>query len=280
MPTPELNAFTRLLLRLRNAVDYPLRQNLRLQRGGLKLYRNPEAELFAGYNDPRRTAAQSLAARLIDQYHLQDFRADSSPVNFRENLFYLHMLENALELAQPAFGESLQAADIGVSHWFYVQALAAGLRWWRCPTAQGRQLTLHGYEVDAYRVYADFHSRYDHALAHMRAAPGVSYCPREFATQPGAFDLVTLFFPFVFDKDHLRWGLPLGQFDPDRLMQSAWDSLKPGGLLLIVNQGADEHQAQGKLLRRLEITPCGEFRQDNLLFQYPYERYLWLALHP
>ena len=41
MPTPELNAFTRLLLRLRNAVDYPLRQNLRLQRGGLKLYRNP-----------------------------------------------------------------------------------------------------------------------------------------------------------------------------------------------------------------------------------------------
>ena len=87
MPTPELNAFTRLLLRLRNAVDYPLRQNLRLQRGGLKLYRNPEAELFASYNGPRRTAAQSLAARLIQQYHLQDFRADSSPVNFRENLF-------------------------------------------------------------------------------------------------------------------------------------------------------------------------------------------------
>jgi hypothetical protein len=38
-------------------------------------------------------------------------------------------------------------------------------------------------------------------------------------------------------------------------MQSAWDSLKPGGLLLIVNQGADEHQAQGKLLPAWKLPP-------------------------
>lgn len=280
MSASELSFLARTLLRLRNGIDYPLRQAVRLKRPGLKLRTDPQADPFAGYPLERKAEAQALAARLVEQYHLQAFQADSSPTNFRENLFYLHLLETALQASRIRLPESLQAADIGVSHWFYVQALAAGLRWWQGSASAGRSVHLRGYEMDAYRVYIDLHSRYDHAQAHMRTLPNVDYHPTGFAAQPAAYDLITLFFPFVFEKDHLEWGLPGSAFSPADLIAAAWESLKSGGLLLIVNQGQAEHAAEGHLLQRLGIpVQCG-YRQDDLLFQYAYDRYLWLAIHP
>jgi len=142
---------------------------------------------------------------------------------------------------------------------------------------------LIGFEADAYRIYNDLHSRQDYARAHLRGLPieRVHYEPRAFAAQPAAYDLVTLFFPFVFERDHLAWGrdhlawgLPRGLFRPQVLLAAAWASLRPGGTLLVVNQGEDEHMAQKAMLTASGMPIAYATRFESPLFHYPLSRYI------
>ncbi len=264
-----------LLLDARNRLDYPLRQLFRWRRSGFRIHPRLEDDPFAALPAGDRPRAAALAGRLASAYHLEGFAAQTTPLNYRENLFYLHLLESALEASAISLPDPVRAADIGPSHWFYVQALAALLRWWRTP--RPRQIDLQGYEIDPYRVYADLHSRYDHALGHMRGLPGVRYIPRGFSAQPAAFHLIFMLFPFVFSQDHLEWGLPGSLFQPRALLQAAWQSLQSGGLLIIVNQGEEEHRAQRALLEAEGIPIRAAFRHDPLLFRYSLDRFALTA---
>ncbi len=266
--------FLEMLAMMYNAIDYPLRQFFRWQRPGLQFRNEPKGDLFDHLPEP-----DCLAARLLAEYHLQPFHENSTANNYRENLYYLELLEQAFNLTPRKFSQQVIAADIGPSHWFYVQALHAWLTWWNCP--EGRQVTLTGYEADAYRVYANFYSRHDHALAHMSNLPNVHYLPRRFERQPAAFDIITMLFPFVFKRDHLTWGLPLNIFSPLRLLSDAWDSLRPGGVLIVVNQGEDEHRAQRQLMAEAGIPISTASQQGHVspLFQYDLPRFFVTAVH-
>jgi hypothetical protein len=259
-------------MRVRNAVDYPLRQLFRWHRGRYAIHRQVWKDPFAHLPPKQGGQAREMAELLHSSYHLESFYQDSTPTNYRENLYYLQMLQEALAQSGARLPEIITAADIGPSHWFYVQALHALLKWWNCP--EGRQVTLEGFEVDAYRVYSDYFSRLDHALGHIRGLPGVEYIPHGFQRQEKHFDLITMLFPFVFERDHLEWGLPAPIFRPESLLQAAWESLKPGGVLLIVNQGVDEHEEEKKRLQEYGIPLTAAFHQDPLLFQYEYDRYV------
>lgn len=266
-----------LLFRLRNAVDYPLRQFFRWRRNGLRLKKQSGEHLFAHLVTEERKRAEELAERLRLEYHLEFLRLNSSSVNYRENLYYLHMLEEGLNRSGVMLPEIINVADIGPSHWFYVQSLYALLRWWN--SSGSRVISLKGYEVDAFRIYNDLYSRADHAYAHIRTLAGVEYIPSGFTKQENQYHLITMLFPFVFEKDHLEWGLPSDLFCPNRLLQSAWASLKPGGILMIVNQGIEEHEAQKARLQALGMRPIAAFRQDPLLFQYTIDRYVLVCRH-
>jgi SAM-dependent methyltransferase len=274
MPRPS-NPLTRLLHSLRNAVDYPLRQGIRLRRAGLVLRNEAKYDLFAHLPPDRREGAEGRAASLLKAYHLQDFYDQSPRENYRENLYYLELLEQALEAAPASLPDPLRAADVGPSHWFYVQALYGLLKYWRCPA--GRAVELSGYEMDAYRVYADLHSRYDHAMAHVGSLEGVRYLPQAFTPQPAAFDLAIQLFPFIFLPDHLEWGLPSGTFEPSGLLRDVWDSLKPGGLLVIANQGETEHAAQIEMLGKVGITPRAAFCFESPFFHYDIQHYVLVS---
>jgi hypothetical protein len=186
------------------------------------------------------------------------------------------MLERAFSDASVNLTSSIETADIGPSDWFYVQGLHACLTWWA--TSSPRDLQLTGYETDAFRIYGDFFSRCDHAYAHMDGLVKVTYVPEPFSTQPNHFDAIFLFFPFVFLKDHIIWGLPKGSFDPEELLKSVLVSLKNSGILFIVNQGEAEHEAQKALLLKHGITPIISFKHGSLIHQYKIPRYVLLAL--
>jgi SAM-dependent methyltransferase len=267
-----------MLAILRNAVDYRLRQLFRWRRRGLQFLNEPKDNLFAPLPAKQRRQADRNAARLLADYRLQ-FLRDHSPADiYRQNLFYLEMLERAVAASGASLPPSLDAADIGTASWFYVHALHALLKWWQCPA--GREVALVGYEADAYRVFADFHSRLDHAQAHVRGLDDVCFVPQPFPRQPAAFDFLTMLFPFVFKKDHLNWGLPRAMFAPQQLLADAWDSLKPGGVMIVVNQGEDEHQAQREMMPTANVHPIAAFRHDSLLFQYSLPRFVLVARRP
>lgn len=265
-----------ILLDWYNRMDYALRQRFRWQRGVLKIINEPKVNLFAGLPPEQRQSAQTSAERMLHQYQLEQFYAHSRAENYRENLYYLALLEHSFEVAQIHLGEKISAGDIGVSSWFYVQALYAFLKWYDSP--EGRLVNLTGYESDAYRVYADFRSRYDHAKTYIQGLPGVVYEPINFHPQVNHFDILFMLFPFVFLRDHLKWGLPKEQFNPVDLLTAAWLSLKDEGILFLVNQGIEEHQAQKDLFERAAIPIYTTFRFESPLYHYDLERYVIVAI--
>ncbi|MBU4012405.1 MAG: hypothetical protein KJ550_02955, partial [Proteobacteria bacterium] len=158
-----------------------------------------------------RKQADVTARQLFSDFHLNDLYENSSADNFRQNLFYLEMLERAFSEADVKIPQNIVAADIGPSDWFYVKALYAALKWWSNP--DGREVQLTGYEADAFRVYPNGFSRYDFAQSYIQGLEKVQYIPEKFTRQPEKYDLITMLFPFVFIKDHLKWGLPFRRFD-------------------------------------------------------------------
>ncbi len=259
---------------LRNAVDFFIRRKLRWQRRGIYFKNQDKTNLFDYLELEQQKPAEDLAKRFIEQYHLKYFYDHATKINFRENLYYLSMIENAFNSTNPNFGDTIRAADIGPAHWFYVQAYFASLTWWN--RSQPRLVDLTGYEVDAYRLFSNFYSSYDYAQAHIRDLP-VRYLPQAFSSQPNKFDLITLFFPFVFVKDHQDWGLPGKIFDPISLRQEVRNSLKADGIVLIVNQGLDEHKQEIKYLTTCNFKILETFEQSDLLYRYDLKRFVIVA---
>jgi SAM-dependent methyltransferase len=265
-------------LDLRNGADYPLRQFFRWRRGDIHWKNEPKDHLFADLPPAERQLAEQMAENLRQTYHLDQFYNHSRARIYRENLYYLALLEQALQKAEVHLGDALICTDVGPSDWFYVQALYHLLYWYNAP--QGRKVTLFGYERDAFRVYADFYSRYDHAHAYLKGLKGVTYIPKAFEAQPGRFDLIFMLFPFVFLEDHLRWGLPRRLFQPRVLLSAVWQSLKPGGGLIIANQGLAEHLEQQRLLQEAAVPIRAAFCFDSPLYRYSMDRYVLVAIHP
>jgi hypothetical protein len=186
------------------------------------------------------------------------------------------MLNEAFQRSNITFRDSVHVADIGPSSWFYVHALSAAVAWYNSTTRRDFHLT--GYEIDANRLYSDFHTRRDHALGNMQGLQGVEFLDRPFIENNQKLDLITMFFPFVFEEDHLKWGLPARLFKPASLLITAWNSLRKGGLLLIVNQGLDEHTAESGFLKELRISEATAFKVEPLLYSYPLDRYIITAV--
>ena len=265
------------LATVQNSIEHPLRQLIKWRWGVPRFPNESKQDLFAHLPVNERKHANVTAKHLYSDFHLQHLYENSSADNYRLNLFYLEMLERALSEAAPEIPQTIHAADIGPSDWFYVQALYAALKWWNSPTGRAVQLT--GYEADAYRVCSNLFSRYDQAHGYMHGLEEVHYIPRRFIRQPGKFDLIAMLFPFVFLRDHLDWGLPLRRFNPVELLRDAWASLKSGGVLVIVNQGEEEHLAQRDMLLAENIQPAAAFQHPSQLYKYKIIRYVLVAIH-
>jgi hypothetical protein len=238
--------------------------------------RSHDFDNYAFLEEPERTRARQFEQRYLNNYHLEKLKQEGAAGNYYENIFYIHMLEEAFVNLKKEMPDHIVCADIGTSHWFYVQALWSFYTWFQ--SKEPRDVLLEGYEVDAFRIYSDFHSRFDHAITHISEIPGIQFIPEDFRPIASHFDVITLFFPFVFEKDTLEWGLPSRLHQPNQLLQNAWNSIKPGGVLMIVNQGIDEHAAQIMICEKLGITPTLKLHIDPLLFKYDYERFILVAV--
>ena len=97
-------------------------------------------------------------------------------------------------------------------------------------------------------------------------------------------EAATLFLPFVFKDPCLAWGLPGDFFQPEALLDHVVGLLKPGGVLLITNQGLAEAAEQRRLLRPLEaagrLQLIDRGAMPDAFLEYRYRRYGWFCRKP
>ncbi len=253
-----------------NQLDYLLRNFIKWRRKGYSLKHTLTASHISILNRHNPIAAE----RLIHTYHLLNWLQFSDLNNLLENFYYLEMLESALLRSNIELHDNIHVADIGVSYWFYVRSFYALLTWYKSSTP--RSFWLSGYEIDPFRVYLNFHSRYDLAQAYIKGLQNVSYHPKEFSYESEKFDMITLLFPFIFLSDHLQWGLPFNQFKPKILLQNAYLSLKVNGLMIIVNQGEEEYNELAIILPS-PLTILDRYQFSSDFFYYEIPRYLTIA---
>lgn len=209
------------LLGLRFAVS----RWLRWQRAG---YRESPAGALTDLPEP-------LSRRLADLrgHYAQAFEQRYNRHNSLENYLYLDLLDRLRLDAglawPPPQGDWL---DVGSKHFWYAPVLRAALA----------PAHLTGIEIEGYRIYADGHSRHDYALHYLEALPDTDYRVEDAMDWQQSVDGITCFYPFLLPGTVLAWGLPVSVLRPRALFAHLARCLRPGGHLLMVNQGEDEWQ--------------------------------------
>jgi hypothetical protein len=125
---------------------------------------------------------------------------------------------------------------------------------------------LEGIELDAYRIYTDGYSRLDYATYYCQQVISLETIkqPHRLSFVPGDvmkdcpthhYDLVFCFLPFVFEEPLMDWGLPRHYFQPEAFLSRMVSLLNETGTLILVNQGEEEFEEQGRLLNRIKDKP-------------------------
>lgn len=159
------------------------------------------------------------------------------------------------------FNENLKVLDIGSKNWEYVRGQHSFFK------QHCNSLKLDGVEIDAYRLYSNFYSRYETAKFYIKNLDGANYYPCDVLDIKEKYDYITWFLPFVTKFPLKKWGLPQSKFMPERLLSHVYGLLK--NKMLIVNQGEVEAQIQEELLKKLNIPYkyLGVIKSDTYEFK-------------
>ncbi|MBL8748654.1 MAG: hypothetical protein JNK78_05810 [Planctomycetes bacterium] len=246
-----------------NELAFAVRSGLGWQRGPADLVNEEKAGLFA-------PGASTRVRRLVARFDLGDLERRSTIAAWAGNLALLENLEaltRGIAIPRTASG-AVRAIDVGSGDFHYATALQRWLSRHGEP-AEPRAVVLRGFEIDGHGIYRDGHSRADHARSHaaLAARPGdvVRYEVADAASvRLPEQDVVTMLFPFLTAYPALRWGMPLSRWRPRRLVRRVVRSLRPGGLLVVVNQTADELERLRRLLadEPLEWLATASFATD------------------
>ena len=187
--------------------------------------------------------------------------------NRLENLYINDVLEKSFT---PKKYKKIEVLDIGSKNWFYAKAEYIFFK------NIAEEFFIDGVEIDAYRLYSNFYSRYEVAKYYTKNLEGMNYIPGNLLDINKKYDYITWFLPFVFEYPHKYWGLPKKYFYPEKLLSHAYSLLKEDGEMLIINQGQDEAIKQKELLDKLGILYKNLGKIKNEYYQYKYERYGYL----
>ncbi len=208
--------------------------------------------LFDYLDGAERIAAETGERALCARYGLDDLRAGSSRRDYREVVDLLSVLDDVRVSMPWAPDRPLRVVDVGARNWSYVGALERFFR------RRAAKIELSGVEVDGHGIYPNGHARCDYAEAYAAQTgnPAVRYEVADFCEwgrgDEGAFDCVTMFFPFLTRYALLDWGLPSSLFAPAAVIGRAVELLRPGGVLVSLHQTAVE---QDRMVAHLERFP-------------------------
>ena len=186
----------------------------------------------------------------------------------QENLYTFDVMNKFFTINKK---EGLKALDIGCKNWFYAKGE------YNFYTQCSKDFVLDGVELDAYRLYSNFYSRYEVAKFYTKGLNNVNYIAGNLLDITGGYDYITWFLPFVHKTPLKLWGLPERYFCPEKLLIHAYNLLNDGGQMLVVNQGEKERDIQKELFDKLNIPyqELGEIKSES--FSYKNKRYGFLC---
>lgn len=167
--------------------------------------------------------------------------------------------------------ENLKILDIGSKNWFYAKGEYEFFNLF------SSDFFLTGVELDAYRLYSNFYSRYEVAQYYIKDLKNTKYLVDDLLNIQGKFDYITWFLPFITITPLLFWGLPKKYFKPEKMLMHAYNLLSENGQMLIVNQGESEARIQKELLEKLNINFVELGKIKSEFFEYKNERFGFLV---
>lgn len=197
---------------------------------------------------------------LKQHYQLDDWSRLCNQTEYIENLYLLDLLDQ--HLSEPASdGPGL---DIGCRDFSHLPALTAFAP---CPW--------HGAELDVDGRYFNGYTRRAYGEWMAKQREGSRYIPASLLALEGSYKTIVWILPFVLPEPLESWGLPTRFFQPLELLHHALELLSDDGVMLIVNQGELEAEAQQKLFASLGIKakPLGELA--SVFSPFKKRRYGW-----
>ncbi|MFC4100583.1 hypothetical protein [Paenibacillus xanthanilyticus] len=252
-----------------NAVRFALRSRLRIRLGRVRLKPAPKAHLYPD------AATKRQERELLETYEFGRWRELLGLSDYQLNLYHLDFLRWLQPELQPHLPRALRIVDVGSRTFYYAPAL---FRFFR---RHYEVESLTGIELDAYRRYPNGFTAYDYAQAYLRELnePDViRYEAVDFMRAEAAYNVCTLFLPFVTPDPLLHWGLPLATFQPARLIEHAYRQLEQPGVLIVTNKGAEEQQSLHRLLREAGIPFEDRGPFTSAFYAYDVPRYVTLVV--
>lgn len=249
-----------------NYIDFWLRSRIRFSRGKYQGKNEDKSNLFSHLSDHEQLLAGNNEQKYLEKYSLSRLKENSTVINYLENLYIIDLLEKNLDIDSPK--NSFHVLDIGSKNWSYVSGEYYFFKY------RNKNLYLDGIELDAYRLYSDFYSRYDYARHYTGNLENTRYIIGNLLEHRDKYDYITWFLPFITKKPLLHWGLPLKYYKPEEMLTHAYNLLNPGGQMILVNQGESEYLIQKELLKSLNI-PHRDIGIFNSVFNvYKQERFI------
>lgn len=183
------------------------------------------------------------------------------------NLYTLDILEKHFKKTSK---DNIKILDIGSKNWFY----AKGEHDFFSTFCNNFELT--GIELDAYRLYSNFYSRFEAAKFYTKELKNAKYVAGDFLDLQENFDYITWFLPFITKKPLQIWGLPMKYFCPEKMLLHAYSLLNNEGQILIINQGESEQKIQEELLKKCNMPYISLGEINSNYFKYKNKRYGFL----
>lgn len=250
------------LIDIKNRIDFFIRQHLNISRKNYFENNECKDNIFS------LIEAMEREKFLVDKYNLSSFKNNSTVQNYLENLYKLDLLDRHLELE---FKDNISILDIGCKNCFYAKSLYYFFKIY-C-----NQIFFTGIEIDFNRLYSNFFSRFEVAKFHTKDIENAKLISGNLLNHNEEYDFITWFSPFVFEYPHLKWGLPLKHFSPEKMLAHAFSLLNDNGIIFILNQGAEEYDKQKEMYSdlRFDYQDIGEV--NSVFFEYEFKYYLTLV---
>ena len=238
---------------LRNRFDFFIRNKITFSR---KNY-TEKAEIIdlSSFNDEQIRLWENL-----EQKYGSELKENTGKRNFLNNIYFLNIFDKYLSKIGK---ESVYALDIGSKNWAYVKSEYLFFK------SFAKDFVLKGIELDAYRMYSNFYTRYEVAKFYTKDLPETEYIAGDFLEHNKNYDYIIWSLPFIVEYPLIKWGLPLKYFKPEIMLKHAYELLNKDGEILIINQGEEEYEIQQNLCKKLNIPyePLGEIEDRFNLFK-------------